>query len=378
MCYTGGPRCYGDAKTALSRAKADYEANPTPENEEAYKDAKRDYLLTPEVIDQIRQDDPERAEKLQSKYDVKLQGAKDYERYRKESSRTLERLEKEKLATMVETNSINEKISKLDRHYETVVEQIEMGMVTTSEENAEEDLNKINTRIKALQERRNTVASQRALIDERIKTVEAANETNLDRRKNGLPLHHTHLMPEKFAGYFADTERKHFNTDTAGSTFTETKNLNEVLTLAARQRKNLEGDDREKLIARGADPSSFASDKRYLMVETKGKLGMTLASELSDDTPLTVVQKNEKAKPICVAEVKSHKNTDFATIVLVDNPTLPGTEHHPSLLITAFPGASGPSGSNNDLLPYVGKSMSVAEARKIYGRDFEVNTIVKP
>lgn len=183
-------------------------------------------------------------------------------------------------------------------------------------------------------------------------------------------------MPEKFKDYFADTEKKHFDPNSAGSTFTSAKNLKEILKQAHIQRGDLEGDDREKLISRGADPTSFQSGKRYLMMETQGNLGTVHSNELSDDDILTVVQKSEKSKPVCVVERKSKAPTDFATIVLVDNPTLPGTEGTKTLLITAYPGASGPSSSNNDLLPYVGKKITTAQGKEIYGREFTVNTIL--
>lgn len=190
-------------------------------------------------------------------------------------------------------------------------------------------------------------------------------------------MNHSDMMPEKFAEYFADTERKHFNGTTSGSTFTELKNLNEVLSTAAEQRGNLQGDDRDKLIARGADPSSFGSDKRYLMVNTGGKVGTVMSNELPKGSIVTVIQKSEKSKPVCTTEVSHQKSVSHATIVLADNPSMPGTEHSPTLLITAYPGVSGPSGSNNDLLPYVGQSMTIEAARKIYGREFTLNTIVK-
>lgn len=183
-------------------------------------------------------------------------------------------------------------------------------------------------------------------------------------------------MPEKFADYFADTEKKHFNPESAGSTFTSLNNLSEVLREAHIQRGDLNGDDREKLIARGADPGSFGEDKRYLMVETEGNLGSISSNDLKDDEILTVIQKSEKSKPVCVVERSTKPPTDFATIVLVDNPTLPGTEGTKTLLITAYPGASGASGSNNDLLPHVGKKLTVAQAKEIYGREFSVNTVL--
>lgn len=338
---------------------------------------RRTIFLPPEVIDQVKEKDPERAQKLQSRYDQKLEGAKEYDRYRKEASRTMSRLEEEKNNGLAEVQKIDQKIKKLHDEYEYLRKDNEMGGMIASDEDLAHRGFQIDNEVDDLRKQRNQLLANSELVQDRINTMESSNALNLERRKQGLPIQHSHLMPEKFAGYFADTEKKHFSDNSAGSTFTEAKNLNEVLSKAAQQRKNLEGDDREKLIARGADPKSFTPDKRYLMVETKGKLGTVLASELNDNDTVTVVQKSEKSKPVCVTEVKNQRETDFATIVLVDNPSLPGTEKHPSLLITAYPGASGPSGSNNDLLPHVGKSMSVAEARKIYGRDFTINTVVK-
>jgi hypothetical protein len=377
MCYTGGPRCFKDAKNALVNARRDYQNNPTEENKAAFKEAQRDIALTPEYISNLEHTDPEQAASLQKVYDQKLAGAKEYERFRSESGRTLARLNEERDSALAQVEAIDKKIEAHDRHIEYVNMDNLNGGIYSDDEEADYQRWQHSQDTSKLEDEKKTLLERSGILKKQIDTVSATNEENLARRKSGLPINHSHLMPAKFAGYFADTERKHFSASSEGSTFTEAKNLNDVLSRAAEQRKNLEGDDREKLIALGADPSSFAADKRYLMVETKGTVGTILASELPDTTQVSVVQKSEKAKPVCVATVKSQKETDHATIVLADNPTLPGTENHPTLLITAFPGVSGPSGSNDDLLPYVGKSMSIAEARKIYGRDFSINTIVK-
>lgn len=377
MCHTGGPRCYEDAKASLVNAKKEFAENPTPETKQALKDAERDIVLTPEYIENLKKTKPGEAASLQTLYDDKLEGAKEYERFRSESSRTLTRLHNEQEKTLLRISEIDAEVESSSRNLKALQdEHVQGGFINDDEIEFREWQH--DQKVEKLVSEKSGLVTQSELTKARIETVQKANADNLARRKQGLPLEHPHLMPEKFAGYFADTERKHFSAGSEGSTFTQARNLNQVLTETARQRKSLEGDDREKLIARGADPSSFAADKRYLMVETRGRLGTALASELSDDTPLQVVQKSEKSKPVCVAEVKRQQDTDFATVVLVDNPSLPGTEHHASLLITAFPGASGPTGSNNDLVPHVGKTITVGEARKIYGRDFTVNTVVKP
>jgi hypothetical protein len=377
MCHTGGPRCYEDAKGIFLRAQEAYNKNPTPQNEKELKKAKMEMLLTPEGIESVRVKRPEKANYMQKIYDHQLEGARDYERFRAESTRTIARLEEEQADSAKQIAAVTEKIQAVVRDMsndEIDNENGDYNSMVPFEHQHEEDRHLYET----LSAERVALTVKSELTKARINTINDANAANLERRKNRQPLQHPHLMPAKFDSYFADTERKHFNADSAGSTFTEAKNLNEeVLALASRQRKNLEGDDREKLIARGADPSSFDSSKRYLMVETKGKLGTVMASELNDSTMVSVVQKSEKTKPVCVVETNAKKDTDFATVVLVDNPTMPGTENHASLLITAFPGASGPSGSSNDLLPHVGKKISVGEAKKIFGRDFSINTILR-
>jgi hypothetical protein len=376
MCHTGGPRCYEDGKAIFIKAKQDYEENPSPKTEADLKKAKLDMLMTPEGIESVRAKDPEKADKMQKIYDHQLEGAKDYERFRAESTRTLARLEEEHVQAAERIEAINARLERAQKNIRMSEFDNANGGFTSDDDLIDQQDEYYDIKSK-LETERESLTAKAGLIQARINTVNEANAANLERRKNGQPLQHPHLMPAKFDSYFADTERKHFNADSAGSTFTEAKNLNEVLALASRQRKNLEGDDRQKLIERGADPSSFDSSKRYLMVQTKGKLGTVMASELDDSTMVSVVQKSEKTKPVCVVETNSKKDTDFATVVLVDNPTMPGTENHASLLITAFPGTSGPSGSNNDLLPHVGKKISVGEAKKIFGRDFSINTVLR-
>ena len=59
--------------------------------------------------------------------------------------------------------------------------------------------------------------------------------------------------------YISSIETKHITGSSAGSKFTDPsiKNVNDVMSLAQQQRGSLDGDDRDKLIAQGAEPSSF-------------------------------------------------------------------------------------------------------------------------
>lgn len=204
-------------------------------------------------------------------------------------------------------------------------------------------------------------------LDQRVRTLRAV----------ALDAEHpfSYLMPARFARYFADSESKHFSSSQPGSTFTGVSTFNELLNETFNQRGTLQGDDRDDLIARGADPTSFAPDKRYLMVETDGLLGAVRSSTLPDNTPLQVVRKSAKTKPVCVARVAKQAHVTFATIVVADNPSVPGTEESPGLLISAFPGASTESGSSEALEPLVGNTLTIAEARKLFGREFSVNTV---
>lgn len=210
----------------------------------------------------------------------------------------------------------------------------------------------------------------------RIKLLSDNNDLNLKNHKNGKGMDYSHVMPPQFKEYFDSTEKKHFHPSSPGSTFTEAKNLNEVLSLAHKQRGTLDGDDREVLINdHGADPESFRDDKRYIMVKTGGRLGSVHATQLPKDTMLRVHQKSEGVEPVLVAEVKVKPPVNVATVVLVDNPTLKGTENNSTLLITAFPGVSTARGSSEDLLPYVGQNISMDKAYEIFkGNDFSVNT----
>lgn len=385
MCHTGGPRCIAEAGPAYNKAKKNFEEDRTEENAEAMNRAYQDVMLTPEFIERTREKgEHHKADVLQKKYDTMLDGAKKYEMYRKETASVIKNLEVEKREHEESIVGLNRKIDVLHAEKQGIQSDVDMGGLVQggaggfmSDEDVEHRGWEIDDKLSALAMLKEKQQKELGLVNARIATVKASQEDNLERRKNQQPVKYSHLMPEKFAGYYTDTEKKHFSDDKSGSTFTEAKNLNEVLSLAQQQRKNLDGDDREALMARGAAPSSFTPGKRYLMVKTAGKLGTVRAGDLDDNTVLTVTQKSAKVKPVCELAVDSQKDTDFATVVIADKPTLPGTEEHPSLLITAFPGASGPSGSNDDLLPYVGKTMTVADAREIYGRDFTVNTVLK-
>lgn len=378
MCYTGGPRCASDAKKAYINAKKKHKEHPTPENKRALDKSIMDYACTPEQIKKISRKDPEKGAALQKRYDHLINGYREYEIVRKENKAALgdirEAMAKERgvyrTFRAIAAEAANEH-QVLQWH-----EQAQGG-----DEQSDIDSAHALQKLKEYESRADEAKRKYLTLKGQEATLVETNTRNRKLREQGRPIEYSHYMPEAFAGYFASTEKKHFDPKSSGSTFTECRSLNEVMSLAHKQRGTLSGDDREQLIARGADPNSFAHDKRYLMVETKGNLGVVSSADFKkasdQNIMLTVTQKAEGVKPVCSMESSSQPTTKVATIVLVDNPTNPGTEKSPTLLITAFPGTSGQSGSNDDLLPYVGKQITLGEARKIYGREFSINTIMK-
>lgn len=85
--------------------------------------------------------------------------------------------------------------------------------------------------------------------------------------------------------YLADTEAKHFVPEmAAGSLFTELKSIKELLEVAKEQREQgIEGDDRDQLISMGVPENALLPQCRYLVVKTKGEVGIVRANELPAD-----------------------------------------------------------------------------------------------
>jgi hypothetical protein len=66
-------------------------------------------------------------------------------------------------------------------------------------------------------------------------------------------------LERKRSGYYKEINSNHFNAATAvGSLFTNAASLGKLLDTCILQRHSLSGDDREELIALGADAAAFA------------------------------------------------------------------------------------------------------------------------
>ena len=150
-------------------------------------------------------------------------------------------------------------------------------------------------------------------------------------------------LPDELANYFAETERKHFDPETAvGSSFTETHSLRDLLVTAIEQRGQLRGDDREELIALGASPEAFVPGRRYLKVETPGLMGVVRAAELDPWTLVTVVRTKGSGLPCDLAVEGVPRNpVGYGTIIIAPNEKQSDDSPEPSTeetVITAFPG----------------------------------------
>jgi hypothetical protein len=128
------------------------------------------------------------------------------------------------------------------------------------------------------------------------------------------------FLPEEHTAYFQSIEKRHFIRETAvGSLFTEAGSLSDLLEKVVDQRGDLRGDDRDKLIHRGVSEEALLKDCRYLMVNTPGEVGIIPASDLSDETPVRVVQTKPGVPLSLVVEMPTLPETDFGTVIIGPN-----------------------------------------------------------
>jgi hypothetical protein len=191
--------------------------------------------------------------------------------------------------------------------------------------------------------------------------------------QNHVPRH----MDEQHAGYYEATDKKHFGDKTQpGSKFLDPslEKVEHVLMLRMRQTdtRELQGDDREALIARGSDPNGFGGGKRYLMVLTEGTVGIKDSTGLPADTKIEVVRTKPGAPCSLVMQVDEQPTTDYAVIVLGKHKQT-GND----FVITTFPGPVTKPTSNEELDAREGQTMTVGEVKEIMGGDFWINTKMK-
>jgi hypothetical protein len=181
-------------------------------------------------------------------------------------------------------------------------------------------------------------------------------------------------LDEQHAAYYEATDKKHFGDKTQpGSKFLDPslEKVEHVLMLRMEQlgAANLDGDDRAALIARGSDPNGFMDSKRYLMVLTKGTVGIKNSNTLDDDAKVEVVRTKPGAPCSLVMEVSEQPTTDYAVIVMGAHK-----QTGKDFVITTFPGPVTKPSANEELDAREGQMMTVGEVRKIMGEDFWINT----
>lgn len=187
--------------------------------------------------------------------------------------------------------------------------------------------------------------------------------------------------------YIESIDRKHFeNNGGAGSKFTDprVKKTEDVISLAIAQRGGLKGDDRDKIIANGADPNAFLPPEtgvRYLQVKVDGTEATKDTSTMSEDEVLTVTAKqrgNGSSSLSIAADVKTQPKTQYATVIIgpkedEEGEPIKGT----NTLWTMHPGNPTRGIRSNDLREKGlddGSKITVGELRKLFGKDIKANT----
>ena len=177
---------------------------------------------------------------------------------------------------------------------------------------------------------------------------------------------------QAFADYYTATDRKHFGDASGpGSKFTdpELKKVEDVVALAAYQRGSLDGDDTQKFISRGANPDAFQEGKRYLMVQTPGKVGIMHSAGVSDDETVEVVRTKPGVPCSLVYTVDEQPETNYGVVVMVED-----VETGKDMVITTFPGVVTKSLKNDEIDSLEGRRISVSEVRRILGSEVWFNT----
>ena len=92
-----------------------------------------------------------------------------------------------------------------------------------------------------------------------------------------------------------------------------------------RQRGNLLGDDREKLIEMGCRPETLMPECRYLFVKTNGKNGIISSNELRDDDEIVALETKPGVPCSLVVMRDTLPDIDFGVVIIgkneADNPS---------------------------------------------------------
>lgn len=424
MCYPKpGPRCSSHARNALIKARADYEANPTAENKAEWEEAVKDYALTPEGIAKLREQGKDKeAEIAERQRDLKIARYKDEALAKKAISPETssadvhdiivnshyhakvsalynpnasvgslqhvvdnETEDDFRLAVARHPKATPEMIAWAGEHNAHYVQSVVLDADNVSLDTVKDIMRRSKAEYKYHSEEAKTVSpGQNYHQYEARKAGEVFKKSRevYQTRKNELkPLPSRVLansvIPRdgQFKEYYEGTDAKHFHDkDKPGSKFTDpaVANFNDLVALTARQRKEgLSGDDRAQLVSMGTDSSALKPGYRYLLVKTEGKLGVKNSSSISDENTRVRVERT-KAGASCslVMDVKEQDSVGFGVVVM-GRPE--GVDK--DIAITAHPGLPSTSSGRGTFDEYEGKSITLAQARKIAGtKEVNINT----
>lgn len=223
------------------------------------------------------------------------------------------------------------------------------------------------------------------------------------------------VKPElTYESYYEGTNKKHFMSKadysdktkfneflkTPGSQFDPSKvsSVKELIELTVKERpEGLNGDDREELIKRGANPKSFTENYRYIITPVGGYLGAMKSDQLPDDTKISFYEKIPDSNIVSVTvEMDKKPSIDYGVMILgkrsAISPDNLGENGDDDVFVTAHPGLpSNPNPSRSTMtrdekdefdriehenyknLEKDGK-MTIAEVRKLKGdREFNLN-----
>lgn len=420
MCYTGGPRCDTGAANALKKAKDNFAADPSDKNRAAVETAQREFMTSPAGIRKLRE---EGREEEANKYDRirKVMIAHSQEREQADnltnpnadpnmlhraaihghyhakvavannqnaSVRTLQHIvdnEEEddfRLAIARHTKATPEMVAWAAEHPAMHVKRAAMKNPNISQET----LKKIASESKEKYEESKEKASYpnpeqshyQYQMNQARATCKEAREWQQNPRREVSPEHYEvadNAIPRdgQYEKYYADTDAKHFSDkDKPGSKFTDkrVKNLNDVTALAAKQRGNLDGDDREELVRYGANPDAMNPNFRYLMVRTPGKVGAQDINSFPANTKFRVERTKAGSSASLVADVKEQPKTNFG-VVIMGRP--PGVNQ--DSVITAHPGLPSRSSGKDTFGEYEGRTLSMNHIMEIAGTNkVNINT----
>jgi hypothetical protein len=169
------------------------------------------------------------------------------------------------------------------------------------------------------------------------------------------------------APYYAALDLQHFGATSSASNFTDFSTTEEALAACWAARGSLTGDDREELLALGAEPSSLLSPDvcRYLLFPARGRLGLADVSGLPKEAVVVLVRE----KP----------GIPLSLVVAKDQPGEFHIDRPEVEIATAIVGSGGDLWTVHPGLPIAPRENPIFEmAGFIEGDTFSIGALVDP